>query len=572
MSMETHVFFRGPLPRKAALQKAMRELGFAFFLKPDTGSLEDQRGFMPMTLRREDTGVEFDVFEGREAIRELAGDDDVDPAFDRCANFRWGGDRTEMLAGLCAAAALAKLVGGLVCDEAEDRLLSVDEAVTVAKRYFDAAPKPDVPKQPGTRSADIKRYLKPLLKLRPDLVLCGGHLLVRPVRHILRGVALGRTYDKYELSVFRQVRPLFCNSDAYYFGDNLGGSAFKVWQPYFLPLLYDTLAEDIFDRLGLITSLNGFADWLETRQPHWSALLRTLLLAGERDRAVAVVERYEREARPDDRYGIQRIQAQRALLDRDIALVCEEAHREETANATAFGLDEVWEPSPFPIELPAASRRSVDEPAFNTTPWIPKTTGLVVAPPEQPGEVRFADQWLKSDDRVALLAPLTREEAQRRHEASESYCLATRLRSGELLIFDHSSDWHPNDPERSDKPNRVHNKRYYLWVHGSANRAFASFVESWTEPGRLEMQSADIRSLDWTSTWHCFIDVKQRTISIHPPPEHRAEGRAIYRDMSESDFALCVREPPRFGEFADLLERVNIFLSLAGYGRFTATI
>src|SRR6266540_3059687 len=65
MSTETHVFFRGKLPTKAALSRAMKELGFPFAIKPATGSLEQQSGFMPMTLRREETGVEFDVFNDR---------------------------------------------------------------------------------------------------------------------------------------------------------------------------------------------------------------------------------------------------------------------------------------------------------------------------------------------------------------------------------------------------------------------------------------------------------------------------------------------------------------------------
>jgi hypothetical protein len=61
MSMETHVFFRGKLPSKAALSRAMKELGFPFAIKPATGSLEQESGYMPMLLRREETGVEFFV-------------------------------------------------------------------------------------------------------------------------------------------------------------------------------------------------------------------------------------------------------------------------------------------------------------------------------------------------------------------------------------------------------------------------------------------------------------------------------------------------------------------------------
>jgi hypothetical protein len=69
MAMEIHVLFRGKLPSKAALQKTMRELGFPFSIKPATGSLEQQNGFMPMLLEREETGVEFDVFERWRRLR-----------------------------------------------------------------------------------------------------------------------------------------------------------------------------------------------------------------------------------------------------------------------------------------------------------------------------------------------------------------------------------------------------------------------------------------------------------------------------------------------------------------------
>jgi hypothetical protein len=39
--------------------------------------------------------------------REVEEPPAIEPGFDRSANFRWGGDETEMLAGMCAAA-LAK--------------------------------------------------------------------------------------------------------------------------------------------------------------------------------------------------------------------------------------------------------------------------------------------------------------------------------------------------------------------------------------------------------------------------------------------------------------------------------
>src|ERR1700694_1201556 len=71
MSTETHVFFRGKLPTKAALSRAMKELEFPFSIKPATGSLEQQSGFMPMLQRREETGVEFDVYSDHSAVEEF---------------------------------------------------------------------------------------------------------------------------------------------------------------------------------------------------------------------------------------------------------------------------------------------------------------------------------------------------------------------------------------------------------------------------------------------------------------------------------------------------------------------
>jgi hypothetical protein len=137
MSIEMHVLFGGQLPSVAALDSAMKDLGFPTTIKPGVDSLERQSGFMPMKLGSEDTGIEFDVFNDRADIEEIAGEED-DPRFERSANFRWGGDEKEMLCAMCAAAALAKLVDGMVADEYEERLLTPDEAVAYARQHLEA--------------------------------------------------------------------------------------------------------------------------------------------------------------------------------------------------------------------------------------------------------------------------------------------------------------------------------------------------------------------------------------------------------------------------------------------------
>jgi hypothetical protein len=54
---------------------------------------------------------------------------------------------------MSAAAALAKLMNGVVFDEAEDRLLSADDAIAVARKNLQELVKPEDVKRPGTRPA-----------------------------------------------------------------------------------------------------------------------------------------------------------------------------------------------------------------------------------------------------------------------------------------------------------------------------------------------------------------------------------------------------------------------------------
>ena len=256
MSMETHVFFRGNLPTKAALSRAMKELGFPFSIKPATGSLEQQSGFMPMMRRGEETGVEFDVWNDHSAVAEFA-DVGVDPSFERVANFRWGGDYQEAVAGMCAAAALAKLVNGVVFDEAEDRLLSAEDAIALAKKSLKELSEPPKQRNPRGPTA-LKRMLKPLLALRSDLVLAPSLLLIRPVRHLMRGAEFEWTDRGTTCSVRPFIRPLYQPSRVF-----LNDAVFSesVESPDFEPMLFDRLAVEVFEPLGKIATIEDFIEF-----------------------------------------------------------------------------------------------------------------------------------------------------------------------------------------------------------------------------------------------------------------------------------------------------------------------
>ena len=563
MAVEVHVFFRGELPTKSALNKAMKELGFPISIKPATGSLEKQSGFMPMLLRREEAGVEFDVFDGRANIEE-SGVENIDPSYDRTASFRWGGDENEMICGMCVAAALAKLMNGVVFDE--DNLMSATDAIKMARKALGDSTKPKGEKLPGTRPADIKRYLKPLLELRNDLVLIDRRLLIRPVRHVLRGAFLDRTSDKYSFRIWRYIKPLFSgNGSGLGYGGDIHGSLSHVWQPHFQPFLLDVLQADIFEPMQKLTTLSGFADYeLPDRDRSLHARVIALVLAGQPERAAEEIR--ETESRIPHYRGIDSFME---YVERDIRDVCAEFHDREAKTAAELKLGDIWEPSPFPAELPPDERDQVAESLFVPTPWIARPPGLLAEAPERAGEVRFAKNTFERVGRIYLLAPLTADEAEERHREREDYTLVTRLADGLLLVLKRLTWWDRHKPNAgSEKQEPYPRAKFYLWIYGSSRLVSAWFGED-VHGGTLDLFSIGVRERapPYRNNWHCSISLRENTRSVH---DSRGSGKTHTETPLTSidiDFATCPM--PAFGEFEELLHRLQAFLRSAGYGDLT---
>ena len=568
MSMETHVFFRGKLPTKSALSRAMKELGFPFSITPSTGSLEQQSGFMPMKRRGEETGVEFDVYSDHAAVEEFA-DVGVDAGFERRASLRWGGDFQEAVAGMAAAAALAKLMNGVVFDEAEDKLLSADDAIALAERNLQELVKPQDTRHPGTRPADLKRYLKPLLKQRSDLVLIGRLLLIRPVRHILRGVFFDRTSDKYQFQVKRYVQPLWLD-DGYFVREEVQCFAdWHVWAPHFKPFLFDVLAEDVFDQLGKMTTLEACND---DRGDYGRVgfgpefAITALILAGRREHAAELIE-IERRRAGGDRYSENWFARQEGLLAREVASLCADLRSRESEVASCLQLGGAWESAPFAVEVPEKERaRTSDEPLFLTKPWIPRPAALVEEPPAQAGEVCFANGILRRRGRLILFVPLTRDEAEEKHRTRQDYALVTRRPDGKLLVVRHATGWSPHDPEQPRNPAHLPRRSYHVEVHGPRQRLFhAAIYEDIDERGMLHMQSTqvydEVRQYD---IWYTYNDFKTRTMTVR---DKRDDSDAYAeRPMTDSDVALCAFAEPDFSNFSELWRRVETYLQRTGFG------
>jgi hypothetical protein len=519
---------------------------------------------MPMRLRREETGVEFDVFEGRSVIDEFELEG-VDPSFDRVGNFRWGGDEDEMLAALCGAAALAKLTNGIVFDEASDRLLSPDQAIEMAREHV-ASVRSEQAKQKtsqygGTRPADLKRYLKPLLELRPDLVLIDRMLIIRPVRHLLRGAFFDRTSDKYKFNIRRYFEPLYDRPGSLGYGQDIYSWFCPVWQSYFRPLLVDCLAEDVFESVGTMTTLAGFAEELRITDRFTSARVIALVLSGQKQRAAEYVDHCERR---EDADWKNRTEKQRAFLKRDIGEICAEFHAKEAETAKALKLGDAWEPTPFPVEVPRSeSATQLADPLFRPAPWIPRPPGLLGDPPDVPGELRFARSLLRRNGRVMLLAPLTPAEAEERHRNLESYVLAARLEGGALALLDWDAmdrfypDWSENPVRRGGMPD------LRVQLRGSDHFVRVGCPAEWNEKllrlFHLEVDKGGVRNI-----WSCYFDHKEDQRLMY---DYRTDEKVVTRSpLTSRERDLTMFPRPEFGQLGDVLGRIFASLQVAGYG------
>ena len=571
MAIEMRVLFAGKLPSKTRLTRKMKELGFPFSIVPPLGSLETQKGYMPMRFRGEDTGVEFDVFEDGETLREFAR---VNPErrLHRSANFRWGGDATEMLCGMCACAALATLVDGLVLDEFSPRPLSPDEAIESARTTLASIAPPETTRErrPGTRPADLRRYLKPLLKARDDLVLIERYLVIRPVRHLLRGVFFDRS-ERHSLDAVGRIRPLYLREGLRQFGNRFGPIPWRVDEPYFQALLETLLAQDAFERVGKVTTLSEFGAYLMVRDwvgslDDW-ALINTMLLAGERERAAEQIERVRDEYGSSDRS----YREFSALLDhssRDVESFCAQYHAQEASAAKELKLEKIWEPSPFPIELPVAARRQSAEAFFSTTPWVVRRPSQLMELPAQSGDVRFAIDVFRRGDRLALIAPLTAEEAEERHHASEKYVLAARLDSGLCLVLKRELCTDPNDPlSRSilDRMTEDQRRRIKLWIalQSSSHLVETSTFTHCDRDRTVRMYGVDV------FTWKTKRTAFYRRL-IFPDDGDPAENTPASQTCGDyavtaADQDIVIFPLPAFGEYADLAERMLKTLRMTGY-------
>lgn len=218
-----------------------------------------------------------------------------------------------------------------------------------------------------TTAAQVKKLLRPLLDQHADTALVGRRLVVRPVTHILRSVFIDSSSNKDRFTPTWEVNMMFeRGSDG---GPTWGKEMYPVFEGNWLltrPGISDTTCERIEEiALPVLRSVNSISDFVAftTKERFPSTRLNAFpfrkvyadIALGDFDAANESCERVVEKRRKSDYIA--------EILDpiihdvwplvrkRDKAALAKMLHRWEAEAAKRMKLEDIWEPTPFPLEL-----------------------------------------------------------------------------------------------------------------------------------------------------------------------------------------------------------------------------
>ena len=222
-----------------------------------------------------------------------------------------------------------------------------------------------------TTTAEVKRMVQPLLARHDDLALVGRLVVVKPVRHIIRGVFVDREGSRFGFRPIWAVNLMF-EYDAHFsfnFGEWLYPKTKGVWwdieRPGVGAELCAQVEEIALPQLRQIDTLEDFffcygydEGIFEMRKIVIDAACGNFESA---DRASAKIfrlpisEPYMRTYRED--YARLTTQLCPLVAVRDRAGIAALLHGWEADAVKKQKLTHLWEPSPFPVEIPGGDLR-----------------------------------------------------------------------------------------------------------------------------------------------------------------------------------------------------------------------
>lgn len=214
-----------------------------------------------------------------------------------------------------------------------------------------------------TTTALVRTVVKPLLARNSDLALVERLVVVKPVRHLLRGVYIDRTSAVSEFHPVWAIVFLF--EPEVIFSFNWGGrfQSREYWNVDDLTTqsdLCEAIEREALPKLRPVETLDDFMAYLDNPrftklEDHpWRAAI-VYAARGDFQAALAACARIEKGASYYARYLTDEynyiMRDLRPLVEReDRVSLARLLHEWEAASVRNLKLEQYWEPSPFPLE------------------------------------------------------------------------------------------------------------------------------------------------------------------------------------------------------------------------------
>lgn len=214
-----------------------------------------------------------------------------------------------------------------------------------------------------TTITQVRQALKPLLDRHSDLALIGRFLLVKPIHHITRGVFVDRSIDKVAF-VPQVVTDMLALEPVRRYGfwgwnpERLYDQRVGTWdvtKPETVWAMRDHIEVNVLQRLRAIVSLDDYRKYENGKSKIFfgafeQLIFPNMMLAAAHGDFDAALQLWPVEYWFDQRLTKLFPEFHTALETGDRAYIAKALHRLEAAAVRAFGMEHIWEPTPFPLE------------------------------------------------------------------------------------------------------------------------------------------------------------------------------------------------------------------------------
>jgi hypothetical protein len=213
-----------------------------------------------------------------------------------------------------------------------------------------------------TTTAQVRQVLRPLLSRHSDLALVGRFLIIKPVRHILRGVFVDRCGNPNAFVPIKVVDILLPGRHMMTlgWGGQLYKAPYRIWDAnnaVAINTMCEMIEYEVLPGLRQIISFGDFVAVASEKRPLSERVSYEAFTGMHMLLAVAHGDFDEAREIWDSDPQISRYMMSKvpffytALLSKDRSALAAFLHQWEAQTIATYKLEKFWEPTPFPLEL-----------------------------------------------------------------------------------------------------------------------------------------------------------------------------------------------------------------------------